>query len=133
MSEKSNMSESNTLDAYEVERVLALAPEQRLDYLLKKARENQQIWILADDYGCVMFNTEEEDCVPVWPSEEFAKLWCTDEWAECKPMALTIEKWTKDWTSGLEDDEVNVVVFPNLNSEGLIYPPWEFEEKLKKS
>ena len=105
---------------------------QRATYFLKEVVENNQLWILTDEHGCVMLNTEEEDCVPVWPNQEFAEAWATDEWQECKPEAISVNKWFSCWSHGLADDELAVVVFPSQNEQGLVYYPDELEHDLKQ-
>ena len=67
------------------------SPEQRLDYLVKEIIKNQKVWILTDDDGCVMLNTDDEDCAPVWPSEAFAQAWATGEWADCKAISIDLK------------------------------------------
>ncbi|TYK66533.1 DUF2750 domain-containing protein [Colwellia echini] len=106
--------------------------EKRLNYLLQQVISNKEIWILADEHGCVMLNTDDEDCVPVWPNEEFALRWATDEWQECKAQAISLNKWYSRWSNGLADDELALVTFPNQDNEGLVLFPEEFEEALLK-
>ena len=50
----------NTIEKYD--------DEKRLSYLLQQVVSNKRIWILADEHGCMMLNTDDEDCVPVWPN-----------------------------------------------------------------
>ena len=107
--------------------------EKRFQYLLKEVVANNEIWILMDEHGCVMLNTEDEDCVPVWPNQEFAQAWATGEWQTCKPEAISLNKWHSRWSTGLEDDELAIVVFPNENEEGSIVYPDEFDAELKQS
>jgi hypothetical protein len=106
--------------------------EQRYKYLLKTVVSNDLIWILTDDDGCVMLNTDDEDCVPVWPHEALAKAWATDQWQGCKAQSITLHKWHADWTSGLMDDDLAIVVFPNRDNEGLVVFPDEFDFELKQ-
>ena len=114
----------NTIEKYD--------EEKRLSYLLQQVVSNQEIWILADEHGCVMLNTEEEDCVPVWPNKEFAQRWATDEWQYCKAEAISLSKWYSHWSTGLNDDELALVTFPNQDNQGLVLFPEEFEEALLK-
>lgn len=114
----------NTIEKYD--------EEKRLNYLLQQVISNKEIWILADNHGCVMLNTEDEDCVPVWPNEEFAQRWATDEWQECKAEAISLNKWYSRWSTGLADDELALVAFPNQDNQGLVLFPEEFEEALFK-
>lgn len=122
-------SENNSPSAAQIEQFSA---DQRLQYLVKEVISHQQIWILTDDDGCVMLNTEDEDCAPVWPSEEFAQAWATGEWQDCQPKAISLQKWYSHWTSGLEDDDVYIAVFPSLDQDGLIISPQELEFELKQ-
>jgi hypothetical protein len=107
-------------------------PEQRLAYLVKEVVANNEIWILTDQDGCVMLNTDDEDCAPVWPNQEFAQSWATGEWAECKAEAISLNKWHSRWTSGLEQDDVSIAVFPDLNEEGLVISSQELDFELKQ-
>lgn len=123
---------SQVLDAAAIEAINAYDSEKRFQYCVKEVVANRQIWILVDEDGCVMLNTEEEDCVPVWPNEEFAQAWANGDWENCKPEAISLNKWHSRWTTGLEDDELSVVVFPNAEQEGVIVFPDEFDFELKK-
>lgn len=106
--------------------------EKRLSYLLQQVISNKEIWILADEHGCMMLNTDDEDCVPVWPNAEFAQRWANDEWKSCKAQAITLSKWLSNWSTGLADDELSLVVFPNQDNQGLVLFPDEFEAALLK-
>ena len=123
---------SHALDAETIAKIQGYDAEKRLSYLLKEVTTQRQIWILTDEHGCVMLNTEDEDCVPVWPNAEFAQAWATGEWAECKAEAISIAKWQSRWTNGLLDDELALVIFPNQAEDGLVLFPDEFDMELQK-
>ncbi len=106
--------------------------QKRFKYLLEQVISNREIWILVDEHGCMMLNTEDEDCVPVWPNKEFAENWITDDWQACKAQAISLSKWQSHWTVGLEEDELAIVVFPNQAEEGLVLFPDEFDFELMK-
>lgn len=105
---------------------------ERAAYFVKETVANNKLWILTDEHGCVMLNTEDEDCVPVWPNEEFAQLWATAEWQACKAESISLNKWFSRWSIGLEEDELAVVVFPNQEEQGLVFYPDELEHELKQ-
>ncbi len=106
--------------------------EKRLSYSVEEIKNNKEIWILTDEHGCVMLNTDDEDCVPIWPNEEFAKDWATGEWADCAPQSIELSVWQERWTSGLEDDQVAIAVFPNPGEDGLVLDPDEFSYEISK-
>lgn len=123
---------SDQLDPQQIKTIQRYDAQQRYTYLIKEVVKNAQIWLLVDEHGCVMLNTEDEDCVPVWPNKEFAQAWATDAWSHCTAEAISLEKWHNRWTHGLEDDELAIVVFPDQNSEGLIFFPDEFDFELQQ-
>ena len=109
--------------------------EKRCSYLLKEVISQQELWLLTDEHGCMMLNTEDEDCVPVWPNKEFAQRWATGEWKNCQATAISLNKWYSRWSMGLADDELAIVVFPiqdSQTSQGIVLYPDEFEVALKK-
>ena len=115
----------------ELHSLLKRNAENRLNYLIEQIKQHQEIWILTDDTGAVMFQSEDEDCIPIWPSKDVAQLWCNEDWQECRPHAIDVATWKSKWTPGLEDDEVNILVFPNDDDEGIVLLPWEFNEHLE--
>ncbi|WP_282177515.1 DUF2750 domain-containing protein [Vibrio nereis] len=123
---------SEALTQEQIDAVNKMRPEERFNYCVKEIAKHRKVWILTDEHGCVMLNTEDEDCVPVWPNEEFANEWATGEWEHCKAEPISTAKWFSRWTYGLEEDELSVVVFPNDNEEGVVLYPDEFEFELKK-
>lgn len=119
-------------DVESLEQIVNLNDEDRVTYFLKEVRQQKTLWVLTDEHGCVMLNTEDEDCVPVWPSKATAELWVNEEWQTCKAESIGLNKWYSRWTQGLMDDELAVVVFPNANDQGIVLYPDELENELRK-
>ncbi|WP_394129685.1 DUF2750 domain-containing protein [Shewanella maritima] len=113
-----------------VEQLLNMTPEARYDYLIEQVKANKTIWTLQDHDGCVMLTTEDEDCIPMWPSEETAKLWAVDDWKECTALAIPLDEFQQRWVSGMEDDELFVAVFPVEQDLGVVIPPYEVDQRL---
>lgn len=106
--------------------------EQRLKYTLKEIIKNDEIWILTDEAGCMMLTVEDEDGIPIWPNELFAKSWAVDEWQACIATPIKLDKWLKDWTPGMLDDDLAVVVFPKQDEQSLLLFADEFDFELKQ-
>ncbi|BBB26075.1 DUF2750 domain-containing protein [Amphritea japonica] len=124
-----------TLEQNELDLIAGYDAEKRFDHLVSRVVETGQVWILTDQHGSVMLNTDDEDCVPVWPDREFAEQWATGEWAECEAMSITLKQWNYRWTPGLEEDGFAVVVFPLPGAEdedGLVVWPEELDMMLTK-
>lgn len=124
---------SEQLNEQQIETILQYDAQQRYTYLVKEVSKKEEIWLLVDEHGCVMLNSDEEDCVPVWPNQAFASAWATEEWAHCTALSISLETWHNRWTPGLEEDQLAIVVFPDKNSEGLIFFPDEFDFELQKT
>ncbi len=123
---------TQSLDSTNITTILNLDDEQRARYFFKEAVIQNQVWILKDEHGCVMLNTEEEDCIPVWPNQEFAQAWATEEWQTCVAESISLNKWFSRWSQGLEEDQLAIVVFPNQAEQGLVFYPDELEVELRK-
>ncbi|QSX38015.1 DUF2750 domain-containing protein [Shewanella sedimentimangrovi] len=111
--------------------ITALTPEGRYDYLVEQVKEHKEIWTLQDNDGCVMLTTEDEDCIPMWPSEEAAAQWAVDDWQDCQPLSIPLNEWEERWVSGMEDDELMVAVFPVQDDLGVVVQPWELQQRLQ--
>ena len=123
---------SDSLSQDQIKIVNKMRSDERFNYCIKEIAKHRKIWILTDEHGCVMLNTDDEDCVPVWPNEEFANQWATGDWQHCKAESISTMKWFSRWTVGLEEDELAIAVFPNSEEEGVVLYPDEFEYELKK-
>ena len=111
--------------------ILGKKKKKRLAYMFETVQEFKQVWILNDDDGCVMLANEDDDCVPVWPTREFAEAWATGEWAGCSAKAIPLADWFSRWTPGLEEDDLLIAAFPTEEDDGTILFSDEFEKQLK--
>ncbi|WP_025819544.1 DUF2750 domain-containing protein [Shewanella marina] len=111
-------------------KITAMTPEARYDHMVEEIKANKVIWTLQDNDGCVMLTTEDEDCIPMWPSEEAAALWAVDDWQDCEPLAIELGEWQERWVSGMEDDELFVAVFPVQDDLGVVVAPFELDQRL---
>ncbi len=111
--------------------MLAAQPQQRAQFFDLLVNQYEQIWILCDDDGAVMLTSEDEDCIPVWPTQEAADLWRNEEWQSCELMPIKLADWFARWTTGMQDDNLCVAVFPVPGEDGMVLLPEEFEALLK--
>ena len=121
-----------TITEQQFQDIVRLDAEKRLNYLLKQVVANKQVWLLTDEHGSVMLTTDEEDCIPVWPNQEFAEQWATGEWQGFEAKSIPLDDWYKKWTRGLESDELSIVVFPLPDDEGVVLYPDELDFELKQ-
>ncbi|MBB1269793.1 DUF2750 domain-containing protein [Shewanella sp. SR44-3] len=107
-----------------------MTPEARYDFLVEQIKTEKHLWTLQDQDGCVMLTTDDEDCIPMWSSEEAASLWAVDEWSDCEPLAIPLDEFQERWVPGMGDDDLFVAVFPVQDDLGVVIPPFEFNERL---
>ena len=122
----------STLSLQKLSELMGWSPEKRANYLFKEIQANQEIWILTDKHGCVLLNSDDEDCVPVWPHKACAEMWATGDWAECTAMSLSLKEWQQKWLSGLLQDDLAIAVFPDIAGEGIVVFSDEFKDEFNK-
>ncbi len=98
--------------------LLASTDEARFSYFIDQVKSSQQVWSLSNDEGFVMVETDEGNCVMVWPDLDFATQWAIDEWSDCEPIAITLDEFKTNWLPSLEADNIEIAVFPNIEDEG---------------
>ena len=99
---------------------LLVAPDsERLAYFVEQAKATELVWSLSDKEGFIMLETDDDgDCVMVWPDEEFAAQWATEDWEDCEPVSVSLDTFKNQWLPNLAADKVTVAVFPNIEDEG---------------
>ncbi|MBV7314266.1 DUF2750 domain-containing protein [Shewanella sp. NIFS-20-20] len=110
----------------------SMTPEGRYDLMVSLVKQEQVIWTLQDNDGCVMLTTDDEDCIPMWPTEEAANSWAVDDWQHCQPLAIPLNEWLERWVPGMQDDDLAVAICPVVDDLGVVVLPHELEERLVK-
>lgn len=109
-----------------------LSAEGRYDYFVEKIVAGGEVWSLSSDQGWVVMSSDEgEECLPVWPHEDFAAQWASGEWADCAPAAIGLDAWIERWTPGMEKDGTLLAIFPDEHSEGTIVTPGELLQSIE--
>lgn len=122
------MSEELSLD--QRIQLLAATDDVRLEFSVKSVKEHQSVWSLSNEEGFVMVETDDGDCVMVWPDADFAAQWAVEEWDDCEPVEISFETFTTLWLPSLEKDNVTLAVFPNIEDEGKLTTAAEMKELL---
>lgn len=95
--------------------IFALESKERYGYLLRKVADFETIYLIADkDDQFVFIGSADASVLPVWPEKEFAELFLTDNWKDCKVVEYNIHDFI-DWLDELEKGKVDLAGFPNLD------------------
>ncbi|GAA5213381.1 DUF2750 domain-containing protein [Corallincola platygyrae] len=105
--------------------------EVRYEAFLEQALAESQVWVLRDDEGCLIVNAGNEECLPVWPTEDAAKACAISDWKGLVPLSISLADWVEKWLPGMEKDDRVVAVFPNLAGESLVVAPSELLAELE--
>ncbi|HPM82187.1 MAG TPA: DUF2750 domain-containing protein [Candidatus Anammoximicrobium sp.] len=113
------------------EEVLSLPAGQRYRHFIAKVADWQEIWTLRGPDGFVMFgDTDQRECLPVWPHPDYAAALATDPWAACTPERLDLEAFLTRWIPGLARDNRRVAVFPTPQAKGVVVEPQQLQADL---
>ncbi|TPE54495.1 DUF2750 domain-containing protein [Maribrevibacterium harenarium] len=98
--------------------LLAAPDQERLGYFVNTVKATGQVWTLENEQGFVMVETDDGDCVMVWPDADFAAQWAIEEWEDCEPVAISLDTFKGQWLPSLLQDSITLAVFPNIDDEG---------------
>jgi hypothetical protein len=108
---------------------LLVAPDsERLVYFVEQVKATELVWSLSNEEGFVMVETDDGDCVMVWPDAEFASQWAIDDWDDCEPVSISLDTFKGEWLPSLTLDNISVAVFPNIEDEGKLSTAAELTE-----
>lgn len=110
---------------------LLVAPDsERLAYFVEQVKATKLVWSLCNEDGFVMVETDEGDCVMVWPDAEFASQWAIEDWDDCEPVSVSLDMFKTEWLPSLALDNITVAVFPNIEDEGKLSTAKELTDLL---
>jgi hypothetical protein len=115
---------SYTVKEKEFDAVMKLPPPKRYSYFLKKVCDWEEIWGIRGQEGWVICgDAEGKECFPVWPAKAFAAPACKDDWKDCEPSPIPLDKWLQSWIDELVDNKRLVAVFPDGDMKSAVVPP----------
>lgn len=114
-----------------------MLPEQRFEYSLAQMIEKQYLWGLFGAEGWVLLKADDDTCIPIWPSREFAVSWVKNDFPNCEPKQIAFSEWLDVWLPGMDKNNTLVLVFPlGDDEEGIMLEASEMldciEEDLAK-
>ncbi|MCS7485416.1 hypothetical protein UA24_02055 [Marinomonas sp. BSi20414] len=110
---------------------MLVAPDsERLAYFVEQVKATKLVWSLCNEDGFVMVETDEGDCVMVWPDAEFASQWAIEDWDDCEPVSVSLDMFKTEWLPSLALDNITVAVFPNIEDEGKLSTAKELTDLL---
>ncbi|QDP02085.1 DUF2750 domain-containing protein [Thalassotalea sp. PS06] len=104
----------------------SMSDQVRFDHLLKNIKQQQSVWTLANDSGCLLIDTGEEQCLLLFSHEQLAAYWGAQEHQEFQPLEIQLSVFTEKWLPGMANDGFYLACQPNLQGEAFVESPTEF-------
>ena len=119
---------THTVNDQEFASVLALPPNRRYAYFIKRVADREELWSLRDESGWLLADDDQgHGLVPVWPYPRFAEACATGDWSRGKPASIGLTAWLERWLPGMTADHRLIAVFPTPSGKGVTVTP----ERLK--
>ena len=117
----------------EVTAVVQLPKEEKYQYLLQQLIVRKEVWIIYDDDGMVLFESDREEIViPVWPHREVAQLFCVGEYADCQPGNVALADFRKNELTEAVEQQFLISVMPVPDRPALLVAPGQLEKDLSE-
>lgn len=116
----------------QIESVIALSPNERYGYFVRKVADCEELWGLYDDGWAMMADGGGQEVFPLWPEREFADLMITDLWASHSARKIDLESFLARWIAGMTQDGIRPAVFPTPKGLGVVVDPSRLAEDLKE-
>ena len=112
--------------------VISLSPSKRYLYLIKKIVDFKEIWSLWDEGWALYSDEENNECIPIWPNEQYAQVCAIDNWVNYLPKKISLLDWINKWIPGMKNDRRKVAAFPTSNDKGIIIEPDRIKNDINK-
>jgi hypothetical protein len=106
----------------ETEQVSALDGPARYAYFIKQVADWDQVWGLYAKDGWASASHEAGAAFPLWPHPEYAKLQAQGQWYDYVPEPIELDVFIGEWLPNMQDDLVQLAVFPVRESQAVIVP-----------
>lgn len=115
----------------DISRLLGLSKEEKYRYVLEQLVTRQEVWIVYDEDGMVLFESDRgEVVIPVWPHQEIAQLFCVDEYADCKPGTVKLDDFLKNEMKEAEEQGFLISLMPVPGTLAVLADPTEMSDNI---
>lgn len=117
-----------TIEATELETVLALPIEDRYEFFLDQVIETGRVWGLVGESWAVFRDDEQGyQLFPVWSDEDFATANAVGEWAGYKPQEFNVKQFNEELVPQLKQANMHLAIFKSPQDMGRVAEPTEIE------
>jgi len=107
-----------------------LTPQERYGYLIRKAADFQEVWLIQENGKYVTLGDKEEQItIPVWPEKEFTELMLTDSWKYYGVKSISVHDFI-EWLDELEKEGYKIAGFPSASLNSVVVSADEMKNHL---
>jgi hypothetical protein len=118
----------------EIDKLFKKPGEKRYDYFIKTVADTEEVFGLADEEGWLLLgdddNEESEDILPLFPGAEFAERFRVEHGFEEYGIGIVDVNELLTWLDEMEEDNMVVAVFPDLQASGVVIAPSGLKQDL---
>jgi hypothetical protein len=123
---------SYPLTTQEFQAALQLNADYRHAHFVSKVAQSGLIWLLKNNEGLLFLSSDSDElCLPLWPHEEYAKLWL-EQFPGYELQSLPIHIWFEHWVPALEEQGISIAVFPMPDQENSIMNITELAQSIQE-
>lgn len=115
--------------------VRAMSARERYGYFLQLAVDWEEAWGLRSPDGWVLSSGlsdgETNDAFPLWPHPLFAGACAHGDWEGAAPESIPLDELLEDLLPLLEEDGIQLAVFPTPEGDGFLSSPGELRRDLQ--
>lgn len=114
--------------------VLQLDCQSRFEYFLEQVGDARELWILVStDQQFLIIHSKDDnsELLPVWPSAAFATAYLKGLDEDLSPKSIALPEFFAKWVKGLEQDAIDVSVFPNAVDDVWVMTAGELKQELQ--
>ena len=115
----------------EIARLFKKPGEKRYEYFVKKVADTEEVYGLADEEGWALLGDEGEDIIPLFPHAEFAEQFRVENEFEEYGIGVVDVNELMEWLDEMEEEGMQVAVFPNLEMSGAVIHPARHKQDLQ--
>lgn len=103
----------------EITAMASAAAKQRYEYFIKRVCDSQCLWSLYFDGWAAMEDSSGRGMLPLWPHEDYAKLFATESWASYAPKKIELAAFLEELIPSMRNDGIQPGVFPVVSGRGI--------------
>lgn len=121
------------MNSAKIENIKSLTSEDRFNYFIRKSADFEKVWGSYGENGWLHLSTKEgTKLFPLWPEEVFSADYNTNHQYNFSPKEIDLYYFLDKWITGLEKDNIELLIFPIDKGDGVMITPSDLKKLLQE-